>query len=205
MAKDTDSKVRAKVWLTPEQIDELRSACYSIGADYLQQRNEAMIALMYDTGLRVGELVAVDVDMLREGNSALYVPSDIQKDYPNDNEPAPATLELASDVSRLLSSYLNNRWKDSPALFPSRSSDRITTQGVRDAISKVAEAAGTDPYLLDGSRGETGDVTPHALRHSVAYRMMNAEEDNTLYDVRNRLRHRSIQTTEQVYDHIIRV
>lgn len=205
MAENTHSKVQAKVWLTPTQVDKLRSACYSTGADYLQQRNEAIIALMYDTGLRVGELVAIDVDMLREGNSALYIPTDIQKDYPNDNEPAPATLELASDVSRLLSSYLNNRWKDSPALFPSRSSDRITTQGVRDVISKVAREAGTEPYLLDGSRGEPDAVTPHALRHSVAYRMMNAENGNTLYDVRNRLRHRSIQTTEQVYDHIIRV
>jgi len=205
MAQNLDSKVRAKVWLTPDQVDDLRSACYSTGADYLQQRNEAIIALMYDTGLRVGELVAVDVDMLREGNSALYLPTEIQKDYPNDNEPAPATLELASDVARLLSSYLNSRWKDSSALFPSRSSDRITTQGVRDAISKVAEEAGVEPYLLNGTRGESGDVTPHALRHSVAYRMMNAEEGNTLYDVRNRLRHRSIQTTEQVYDHIIRV
>ena len=205
MGEDTDTKVRAKVWLTPEQVDELRSACYSVSADYLQQRNEAIIALMYDTGLRVGELVDVDVDMLIEGNSALYVPTEIQKDYPNDNEPAPATLELASDVSRLLSSYLNNRWKDSEALFPSRSADRITTQGVRDAISKIAAAADIEPYLLDGSRGEPGDVTPHALRHSVAYRMMNVEEGNELYDVRNRLRHRSIQTTEQVYDHIIRV
>ena len=205
MAQNLDSKVRAKVWLTPDQVDNLRSACYSTGADYLQQRNEVIVALMYDTGLRVGELVAVDVDMLREGNSALYVPTEIQKDYPNDNEPAPATLELASDVTRLLSSYLNSRWKDSPALFPSRSSDRITTQGIRNAISKVAEEAGVEPYLVDGTRGEPGDVTPHTLRHSVAYRMMNAEEGNTLYDVRNRLRHRSIQTTEQVYDHIIRV
>jgi len=205
MAQNLDSKVRAKVWLTPHQVDDLRSACYSTGADYLQQRNEALIALMYDTGLRVGELVAVDVDMLREANSTLYVPTEIQKDYPNDNEPAPATLELASDVTRLLSSYLNSRWKDSTALFPSRSSDRITTQGVRDAISKVADEAGVKPYLVDGTRGGPDDVTPHALRHSVAYRMMNAEEGNTLYDVRNRLRHRSIQTTEQVYDHIIRV
>jgi integrase/recombinase XerC/integrase/recombinase XerD len=193
------------VWLTPDQVDDLRSACYSTGADYLQQRNEAIIALMYDTGLRVGELVAVKVDMLREGNTALYLPTEIQKDYPNDNEPAPATLELSADVSRFLSSYLNSRWKDSPALFPSRSSDRITTQGIRNAISKVAEEAGVEPYLVDGTRGEPGDVTPHTLRHSVAYRMMNAEEGNTLYDVRNRLRHRSIQTTEQVYDHIIRV
>ncbi len=205
MAQNLDSKVRAKVWLTPDQINDLRSGCYSTGADYLQQRNEAIVALMYDTGLRVGELVAVDVDMLREGNSVLYVPTEIQKDYPNDNEPAPATLELASDVTRLLSSYLNSRWKDSPALFPSRSSDRITTQGVRNAISKVAQEANVEPYLVDGTRGDPDDVTPHALRHSVAYRMMNAEEDNTLYDVRNRLRHRSIQTTEQVYDHIIRV
>jgi integrase/recombinase XerC/integrase/recombinase XerD len=31
--------------------------------------------------------------------------------------------------------------------------------------------------------------------------MMNEEEGNTLYDVRSRLRHRSIQTTERVYDH----
>jgi len=204
MADTTDTQVRAKVWLRPEQIDALRSACYDVGADYLQQRNEAMIALMYDTGVRVGELVALDVEHLRDGNTALYMPTAIQKDYPTDSSPPPATLDLASDVSRLLSSYLTNRWKDSPALFPSRSSSRITTQGVRDALRKVAIAAGVRPYLLDGSRGESGDVTPHALRHSVAYRMMNAEEGNELYDVRNRLRHRSITTTEQVYDHILR-
>ena len=205
MAQNVDSKVRAKVWLKPEQIEALRSACYSTGADYLQQRNEAIIAVLADTGLRVGELVDLDVAMLREENSALYVPTEIQKDYPNDNSPPPATLELAGDVARLLSSYLTNRWKDSEALFPSRSSDRITTQGVRDMLHKVAATAEIEPYMMDGSRGDADNVTPHALRHSVAYRMMNVEEGNTLYDVRNRLRHRSIQTTEQVYDHIIRV
>lgn len=204
MGENTDTKVRAKVWLRPGQIDALRSACYDTGAEYLQQRNEAIIALMYDTGVRVGELVAIDVEHLRDGNTALYMPTEIQKDYPTDSTPAPATLELASDVSRLLSSYLTNRWKESRALFPSRSADRITTQGVRDALRKVAREADVRPYRLDGSRGEPDDVTPHALRHSVAYRMMNHEEGNELYDVRNRLRHRSITTTEQVYDHILR-
>ncbi len=33
--------------------------------------------------------------------------------------------------------------------------------------------------------------------------MTNNEDGNTLYDVRNRFRHRSIQPTEQIYDHII--
>ena len=205
MPETTDTKVQADAWLKPEQVESLRSACYSVGADYLQQRNEAIIALLADTGLRVGELVALDVDYLRDGNSALYLPADVQKDYPTDSSPNAATLELADDVSRLLSSYLTNRWKDSPALFPSRSSDRITTQGVRDMLHKVAAEAEIEPYRRDGSRGDANDVTPHTLRHSVAYRMMNAEEGNTMYDVRNRLRHRSIQTTEQVYDHINRV
>lgn len=205
MPKNLDSKVRAKVWLKPEQIESLRSACYSVGADYLQQRNEAIIAVLADTGLRVGELVDLDVAMLRDNNSALYLPTEIQKDYPNDSSPPAATLELANDVTRLLSSYLTNRWKDTDALFPSRSSERITTQGVRDMLHKVAQEAEIQPYKLDGSRGDASDVTPHTLRHSVAYRMMNAEDGNTMYDVRNRLRHRSIQTTEQVYDHINRV
>lgn len=205
MPENIDSKVRAKVWLKPEQIESLRSACYAVGAGYLQQRNETIIAVLADTGLRVGELVDLDVAMLRDSNSAIYLPTEIQKDYPNDSSPPAATLELANDVTRLLSSYLTNRWKDTDALFPSRSSERITTQGVRDMLHKVAQEAEIQPYKLDGSRGDASDVTPHALRHSVAYRMMNAEDGNTMYDVRNRLRHRSIQTTEQVYDHINRV
>ncbi len=72
-------------------------------------------------------------------------------------------------------------------------------------LHKIAEAAKVRPYKIDGSRGDAGDVTPHALRHGVAYRMINEEDDNTLYDVRNRLRHRSIQTTERIHDHLLKV
>lgn len=205
MPESANSQVQAKVWLTPEQIDALRSACYETGATYLQQRNEAIIAFMADTGLRVGELVQVEVDHLRDNNGELYIPAHIQKDYPNDNTPDPVTMELSSATTRLLSSYLTNRWKDSPVLFPSRVSDDMTTQAVRNMLHDVAETAEIRPYRVDGSRGDASDVSPHALRHSVAYRMMNVEEGNTLYDVRNRLRHRSIQTTERIYDHIIKV
>jgi integrase/recombinase XerC/integrase/recombinase XerD len=207
MSESVNSKVenKAKVWLTPKQVEELRNACYSTGAPYLQQRNESIVVLMYDTGLRVGELVQTDVDMLRDGNTKLYLPSRIQKDYPNDNTPDPVTMSLSADTTRTITPYLNSRWKDTQAIFPSRSSPRITEQGVRNMVHKVAEEAGIRPYKIDGSRGGSEDVTPHALRHSVAYRMMNHEDGNELYDVRNRLRHRTIQTTERVYDHMIEV
>lgn len=205
MAPNENSQIQASVWLKPGQVDALRTAVYQTRPDYLQERDDAIIALMYDTGVRVGELVAIDVDHLREENTTLYLPSHIQKDYPTDNSPGAARIGLASDTTRTLTSYLARRWKDTPALFPSRSSDRITTEGVRQMFRRVAEAAGVEPFRRDGSRGDPSDVTPHALRHSVAYRMMNVEDGNTLYDVRSRLRHRSIQTTERVYDHLIEV
>jgi integrase/recombinase XerC/integrase/recombinase XerD len=52
------------VWLKPEQIESRRAACYSVEADYHQQRNERIVALLADAGLRVGELVDMDVAML---------------------------------------------------------------------------------------------------------------------------------------------
>lgn len=205
MSEYANSQVRAKVWVTPDQVETLRSTCYATGAEYLQQRNEAIVTTMYDTGLRVGELVQLDVELLRNNNAELYLPTEIQKDYPNENSPPPVTLELAGDTARLLSAYLTTRWKDTSALFPARSSDRISEQGVRNMLHKIADKAAVRPFKIDGSRGSSGDVTPHALRHGVAYRMMNAEAGNTLYDVRNRLRHRSIQTTERIYDHMLKV
>jgi integrase/recombinase XerD len=209
MADSTNSNIhsgsstdRATVWLDPDQVDAMRTECYTGEfAEYLQARNDALIALAFDTGLRVGELVQVDVSMLRDSGASLYLPTAIQKDYPNSNSPPPVTINLASDTTRTVNSFLASRWKDSAALFPSRKADRITEQGVRYVVSDAAAAADIEPYLLDGSRGGAAEVTPHALRHSVAYRMLHVEEDNTLYDVRNRLRHASIQTTERVYDH----
>jgi integrase/recombinase XerD len=203
MSGSTNSKARASAWLKPDQVDALRTAVYRCRPDYLQQRDDALIALMYDTGLRVGETVALNVEHLRDDRATLYLPGPIQKDYPTDESPGPARLGLAEDTTRTLSGYLANRWKDTEALFPSRSSPRLTPQAVRNMVEAVAVEAGVEPFLADGSRGEPTDVSPHALRHGVAYRMMNAEDGNRLYDVRTRLRHRSLTTTERVYDHLV--
>ncbi|PAU83802.1 integrase [Halorubrum salipaludis] len=207
MSESTDSQTqdpKARVWLKPEQIDAMRNATVENSADYLATRNDALIALLADTGLRVGEAVAVDVDMIDFEDGVLMLPADIQKDYPNDNSPDYTEIELAGETVRTLRTYLSNRWKESDALFPSRQSDRMTTESVRNVVRDAATDADIEPYTLEGL-GDPTDVSPHALRHSVAYRMMNRENGNTLYDVRNRLRHRSIQTTERVYDHLDRV
>ena len=191
MSDNGNSKIQASVWLKPDQLDALRTAVYRCRPDYLQERDDTILTLMYDTGVRVGELVAIDTDHLRDDNSVLYLPAHIQKEYPTDNSPSAARLGLATDTMRTVTSYLSRRWKDTTALFPSRSSERLTTEAVRNMFQRVAVEAGVEPFHRDGSRGFPSDVTPHALRYSVAYRMMNTEDGNVLYDVRNRLRHRS--------------
>ncbi|WP_049904165.1 tyrosine-type recombinase/integrase [Halococcus agarilyticus] len=199
-------------WLKPEQIDEMRMATVEQSAHYLADRNDALIAVMADTGLRVNETRLLDTDMIDFQDGVLSIPASIQKGYvaPEDrNEdepysgPKPATIGLASDTLRTLRKYINGSWyqrKDTVALFPGRSSDRISTQGIRNMVGKAAEQAEVRPRAPEG-RGEPSDVGPHQLRHSVFYRMVR-RDGKPLIEVTKRLRHASRSTTEAYYGHL---
>jgi integrase len=194
----TDSDGRARTWLKPEQVDRLRDVCLTDAVPtYLQDRNEAIVALLYDAGLRAGEVCALDVDHLDLDAGTVYLPSRIQK-----GSPPPATLELATDTVRLLRRYLRDRWKDTDALFPTRSSDRLTTRSLQRLVEKLATEADVRPQVAGGGVGEPDDVTPHTLRHSVAYRIIQAD-GGRLEDVQLRLRHANRQTTDQIYSHLV--
>jgi integrase len=194
----TDSNVS---WLKPAQVSDLRDAAYD---GYHGQRDDAIITLLYDTGLRRAELSQVDRDMLDLRDGELRIPASIQKDYPNDNSPTPATFELdpQGDLAtvRTLRGYLDSRESNSKALFPSQKSARLTGKAINDVVKKAADRASVRPHNY-GGHGSPGDVTAHTLRHSVAYRLLHQYGDYSLYDVRNRLRHATILTTERKYDH----
>jgi len=191
-------------WVKPEQVEAMRDAAHQ---GRHGPRDEAIVTLLYDTGLRRAELSQVDRDMLDLAAGELRIPPGIQKDYPNDNTPNPATFELdpAGDLrtERALRAFLSVR-SDATALFPSQKGDRMTGKGINDVVKRLADRGGVEPYTY-GGRGEADDVTAHTLRHSVAWRMLRAEDGNTLYDVRNRLRHSTILTTERKYDHFDRI
>jgi len=192
-------------WLKPAQVDAMRDAAHE---GRHGQRDEAIVVLLYDTGLRRGELAQVDRAMLDLEEQELRIPPGIQKDYPNDNTPSRATFELDQSgdlaTARTLRAYLNQRDDGSPALFPSQKSDRLTGKAINDIVKRLAGRAPVEPYQYAG-RGTADDVTAHTLRHSVAWRMLRAEDGRTLYDVRNRLRHATILTTERKYDHFDRI
>ena len=188
-------------FLKPQQVEGMRDAAHE---GRHGQRDDAIVTILYDTGLRRSELAAVDRDMLDLDDEQLRLPGHIQKDYPNEGSPDPVTIELDQEsdlrTTRTLRSYLSTRDDDSPALFPSRKSNRLTGKGINDVVKRLADRADCRPHTF-GGRGESGDVTAHTLRHSVAYRMLHSYDGYTLYNVRNRLRHSRLATTEQKYDH----
>jgi len=194
----TDDHGRARTWLKPNQVEQLRDVCLTDAVPtYLQDRNEAIVALLYDAGLRAGELCSLNVDHVDLEAGTVYLPSEIQK-----GSPPPATLELQPETVRLLRRYLRDRWKDTAALFPTRSSDRLSTRSLQRLIEKLALEADVRPLLANGGNGEPSDVTPHTLRHSVAYRIIQVDSGR-LEDVQLRLRHANRQTTDQIYSHLI--
>lgn len=197
----------SRTWLKPPQVQALRDACYSDDfAGYLRSRNDAIIALLYDAGLRPTELVSLTVEMFDPNDSVIRLPSSVQKQHPKGEGPRPTTIRLAeddftSDTVRTLQQYLNDRWKDSQFLFPSRQAKAMRTRSLRNMVKDVAVKADVKPHVGFQGAGKPQDVSPYTLRHSVAYRLLSArDDDTTMYDVRNRLRHGSLKTTEKHYD-----
>jgi len=82
---DSQTQEKATVWLKPEQVEKMRSATVESSATYLADRNDALIATLYDSGLRVSEAIALDVgDHLDLDDGVIALPADLQKDYPTD-------------------------------------------------------------------------------------------------------------------------
>lgn len=201
MSKTTQNTNSNVSWLKPNQVEKMREAAYG-GRN--GRRDESIIAVLYDTGLRRGELAQVDRGMVDLHDREMRIPANIQKDYPNDNTPNPATflLDPEDDLGtvRTLWGYLDSRTDDQAPLFRSQKGGRMTGKAINDVVKSAAKRAGIRPHRYDG-RGDPDAVSAHTLRHSVAYRLLHEYGSYTLYDVRNRLRHATILTTERAYDH----
>lgn len=201
MASVNASADHASAWLKPKQVQRLRTACHaSPFRPRLRLRNESMIALMYDAGLRVGELVDLGIESIDLDAGLIFLP--IGREDP---QSGPTTARVGIDLDphhdlgtvRLVKAYLDNRAVESPVLLPSSDGGQLSPKAVRDVVSKAAEIAGVRPYTPDG-RGNPGDVTPRTLRHGTAWRLLN-EEDRSIETVRDRLRHSHPSTTSSLY------
>ncbi|MGH2461515.1 MAG: tyrosine recombinase [Chloroflexota bacterium] len=145
-------------------------------------RDNAMLRLLCATGLRVSELVALDLDDVDFSSRSVRCVSRSGKErvIPVDSEAIRALEDFVPAARNVLI-----RRTDERALFVNHRGDRLTRQGFWLILKEHARLAG----LPD-------DITPQALRHSFAIRLL---DDNTdLRAIQELLGHANIATT-QIY------
>jgi len=172
--------------LTVQQVDELLEQPAKRKTPEAL-RDHAMLELLYATGLRVTELVSLDLESLslEPGDARARCLGKGAKER---------SVPIHEQAYRTLASYLNDgrsklvKNKPEPALFVNRRGDRLTRQGFWLILKQYAKDAGIPP-----------PVTPHSLRHSFATHMLRGGAP--LREVQEMLGHANISTT-QVYTQI---
>jgi integrase/recombinase XerD len=145
-------------------------------------RDRAILELLYGSGLRISELVGLDVDDLDlEGGSVRVLgKGGRERDVPVGRIGREA---LDAYIRRSRPSLASNRSRG--ALFLNARGGRLTRQGCADVLSKHVKAAGIRRR-----------VTLHTLRHSFATHLLEGGADVRV--VQELLGHRSVATT-QIY------
>ncbi|MDD2620977.1 MAG: tyrosine recombinase XerC [Syntrophomonadaceae bacterium] len=183
---------------TPKQDKKLPKFLYSPEIDLLMaapdlltasgKRDKAILETLYAAGLRVSELVGLDVDDLDFKEYFIKVRGKGRRER---------IVPLGSMASEALTIYLDKgrsklgkRDTITSAVFLNRFGNRLSARSVRTILNK---------YVEDIALNQK--ISPHTLRHSFATHLLNGGAD--LRSVQELLGHVKLSTT-QIYTHLTR-
>jgi site-specific recombinase XerD len=183
-----DAKRKQIGFLDANEVEALLSAPRdNAKVPEIRARDEAILELLFSTGLRVSELCNLDRGQVNTSKGEVAVRGKGGKDR---------VVFISPSAAGAIGTYLKNRKDDWEPLFihygGAQESDgeymRLTTRSVQRLVTKYASLAGI-----------TKKVTPHILRHSFATDLLFNGAD--LRSVQEMLGHSSITTT-QMYTHV---
>jgi tyrosine recombinase XerC len=153
------------------------------GDEVIARRDRAILETLYSTGIRVSELVAMNLsDIDREAGMVKVMGKGGKERF----------VPIGSYAIRAIDRYLEKRGELSKghtdALFLNRWGGRISDRGVRFLINKYMRKSGI-----------AKSASPHTLRHSFATHLLDRGAD--LRVVQEMLGHKSLSTT-QIYTHL---
>lgn len=155
------------------------------GDSLLEQRDHAILELFYSSGLRLAELVNLDIEMLDFSEGTVTVTGKGNKTR---------IVPLGSHASSAIQTWIQRRAlikiaENNPnAVFVTQQGRRITPRAVQYRMKEWAIKQGINT-----------DMHPHLLRHSFASHVLQSSQD--LRAVQEMLGHANISTT-QVYTHL---
>jgi len=152
-------------------------------------RDKAILELLYGTGIRVGELVNLnikDIDFY-EKTIRIFGKGSKERILPLGAPSIKATQEYVTKRNLFMKDIAINR-NDLNALLLNRFGGRLSARSIRRIIIKYMKVAGLNKK-----------ISPHVLRHSFATHLLGGGAD--LRSVQELLGHESLSTT-QIYTHI---
>lgn len=170
--------------LTSEEVELLldQPKC----TDMKGYRDRAMLELLYATGIRVSELISMNIDDVKLSAGIVKCSTHGKERY----------IPMYSAAIRAVSDYINlvrGQMIASPteeALFVNVNGERMTRQGFWKVVKHYQETAKIDK-----------DITPHTLRHSFAAHLLENGAD--LRSIQEMLGHADISST-QVYAQVVK-
>lgn len=167
--------------LSSEEIEILLDISLKTPFDY---RNKAMLELMYSSGLRVSELIALSVYDIDFNNSILRIKGKGSK-------------ERIVPVGEVALSYIKQYLEVRGQLLKKKSCDMLFLNTRGEGISRQGFFKNLKNILKE--KGLKSDISPHSLRHSFATHLLENGAD--LRSIQVMLGHSDISTTK-IYTHI---
>lgn len=149
--------------------------------NWLGARDRALLETLYSTGMRVSELVALNMDDIDFLGEVVYIRSKSKKQR---------VVPISSSVLQIISHYIefkNKRVHDTEVLFVNGRGQRLSARSVRRKMEKYVEMAGLGP-----------SISPKTLRHSFATHIL--ENGIDLRSVQELLGHQVLAST-RIYTH----
>lgn len=171
-------------FLTLADVEQLLSAAG--GVTHLGRRDRAILETLYSAGVRVSELVGLNLADVTLSDGVMIIRGKGMKERLAllGDHAVTALRVWLTDRAELLAA----EGRTSDAVFLNKSGTRLTTRSVGRLLSNYLTQAGLDPR-----------TTPHTLRHSFATHLLDNGAD--IRGVQELLGHKSLTTT-QVYTHI---
>jgi len=167
-------------FMTEEEVKKLIESAFAKNQNDLSGlRDRAILEAFYSSGLRISEVVGLNLDDVDFIGGVLKIRGKGKKER---------VVPVGEAALTAIKNYLDKRNKQTDAIFLNKNSRRITTRGVMDIVVKYLRLAGIKP-----------GVSAHTFRHSFATHLLNRGAD--LRTVQELLGHANLSTT-QIYTHL---
>lgn len=177
-------------YITPDQKDQLRE-----NVPDPQLRNELIVELMFQTGVRRGELASIELDNLDRENRRIRVWSSKTEEW--------RIVRYRPSLDFLLTQWLDHGYRDSfqtaaesPYLFLTDHAVSLDESYLNEIVVNAAKDGDIQEVLYeDAAGGKRHLVTAHTLRHSHAVEAVKSGID--IKFIQEQMDHENLETTEQ--------